>query len=48
MNRADNSNDEFSDPAVSEINELYKKLQDHPIVDRDNNTKTEYIYKYKE
>jgi hypothetical protein len=44
----DNNNDKFSDPAVSEINELYKKLQDHPVVYRDNVTKTEYIYKYKE
>jgi hypothetical protein len=39
--------DVFSDPAVAEINQLYKKLQHQSILNKDNTTKTEYIYKPK-
>ena len=41
-------NDKFSNPSTIQINELFKSLQGHPLIDKVNTTKTAYVYKYKE
>jgi hypothetical protein len=41
-----NSNDKLSDPVVGAINRLYKTLRDNSLINKDNITKTEYVYQY--